>query len=662
MMNIEEVRKILADKAVGMIEEFSRKAVSQIYYLIDEKNEKFEGIGSGIFCEYKGEQYFITAQHCFDKVYALDKFWVFSESKKEIVSLANKGIFCEVYSGNEDTIDDDIRIFRVSSGIEYFHFNRIEELDYYLKNDNVYYGVAVGFPSNKNKENNVYRKKGKYLLSHGSIHELPENILRKLGVENIEHNVILDLGAETITENGTAGSFINPKGMSGGALFLVDFDDTHETKEPVLMGMLVENHKVLGKSRYYIAIHIKQIIRKIASFARKEKSKMPQIKIPAVYYRGGTSKGVFFKRSDLPEAAREAGSARDKILLRVLGSPDPYGKQIDGLGNASSSTSKAVILDKSERADHDVDYLFGQVSIDKPFVDWSGNCGNLTAAVGAFAIEQGLVDKGKIPSDGICTVKIWQKNIGKTIIAHVPMQNGAVLETGDFELDGVTFPAAEVQIEFLDPADGEGSMFPTGNLVDELDVPDIGRLKATLINAGIPTVFLNAADLGYTGKELQDDINNDAAALEKFEKIRAYGALKMGLINDVSEAAARAHTPKVAFVAPAADYTASSGKTVNAADIDLLVRALSMGKLHHAMMGTASVAIAAAAAVPGTLVNLAAGGGTRNEVRFGHPSGTLRVGASAECSDGIWAVKKAVMSRSARVIMEGRVRVPEDCF
>lgn len=389
---------------------------------------------------------------------------------------------------------------------------------------------------------------------------------------------------------------------------------------------------------------------------------MPQIKIPAVYYRGGTSKGVFFKRSDLPEAAREAGSARDKILLRVLGSPDPYGKQIDGLGNASSSTSKAVILDKSERADHDVDYLFGQVSIDKPFVDWSGNCGNLTAAVGAFAIEQGLVDKGKIPSDGICTVKIWQKNIGKTIIAHVPMQNGAVLETGDFELDGVTFPAAEVQIEFLDPADGEGSMFPTGNLVDEIDVPNIGRLKATLINAGIPTVFLNAADLGYTGKELQDDINNDAAALEKFEKIRAYGALKMGLISDVSEAAARAHTPKVAFVAPAADYTASSGKTVNAADIDLLVRALSMGKLHHAMMGTASVAIATAAAVPGTLVNLAAGGGTRKEVRFGHLSGTLRVGAAAECQDGQWTATKAVMSRSARVMMEGWVRVPEDCF
>ncbi|EGZ51223.1 2-methylaconitate cis-trans isomerase PrpF [Neisseria wadsworthii] len=387
-----------------------------------------------------------------------------------------------------------------------------------------------------------------------------------------------------------------------------------------------------------------------------------QIKIPAVYYRGGTSKGVFFKRSDLPEAAQEAGEARDKILLRVLGSPDPYGKQIDGLGNASSSTSKAVILDKSSRTDHDVDYLFGQVSIDKPFVDWSGNCGNLTAAVGAFAISNGLVDPAKIPENGICTVRIWQKNINKTIIAHVPMQNGEVLETGDFELDGVTFPAAEVQIEFLDPADGEGDMFPTGNLVDDLDVPGVGVLKATLINSGIPTVFVNAADIGYTGKELQDDINNDAAALEKFETIRAYGALKMGLIKDVAEAATRAHTPKIAFVAPSADYVSSSGKPVAAGDIDLLVRALSMGKLHHAMMGTASVAIATAAAVPGTLVNLAAGGGERQEVTFGHPSGTLRVGAAAEQQNGKWTATKAVMSRSARVIMEGWVRVPEDCF
>ena len=390
-----------------------------------------------------------------------------------------------------------------------------------------------------------------------------------------------------------------------------------------------------------------------------------QIKIPATYMRGGTSKGIFFKLDDLPAAAQTPGAARDRILLRVLGSPDPYGKQIDGLGNASSSTSKAVILSKSAEPDHDVDYLFGQVSIDKPFVDWSGNCGNLTAAVGAFAISNGLVDAARIPSDGLCTVRIWQANIRKTIIAHVQITGSQVQETGDFELDGVTFPAAEVQIEFLDPADdGEegGAMFPTGNLVDELEVPGIGTFPVTLINAGIPTIFLNAADIGYQGTELQEHINSDEQALAKFETIRAYGALKMGLIADISEAAARQHTPKVAFVAAPQDYVSSSGKPVAAADVDLLVRALSMGKLHHAMMGTAAVAIGTAAAIPGTLVNLAAGGGAREAVRFGHPSGTLRVGAQAKLENGEWKVTKAIMSRSARVIMEGFVRVPGDCF
>lgn len=391
----------------------------------------------------------------------------------------------------------------------------------------------------------------------------------------------------------------------------------------------------------------------------------PQIKIAATYMRGGTSKGVFFKLDDLPERAQSAGEARDKMLLRVIGSPDPYGKQIDGMGGASSSTSKTVILAKSDKADHDVDYLFGQVSIDKAFVDWSGNCGNLTAAVGSFAISNGLVDASRIPENGICTVRIWQKNISKTIIAHVPITNGQVQETGDFELDGVTFPAAEVQIEFLDPADdGEdgGAMFPTGNLADTFDVPEIGTFQATFINAGIPTIFLNAEDIGYQGTELQDDINADNVALARFETIRAYGAVKMGLIKDISEAANRQHTPKVAFVSKPKSYTSSSGKAVNDSDVDILVRALSMGKLHHAMMGTAAVAIGTAAAIPGTLVNLAAGGGEKNAVRFGHPSGTLRVGAEATQENGQWVVKKAIMSRSARVLMEGWVRVPADSF
>ena len=394
-------------------------------------------------------------------------------------------------------------------------------------------------------------------------------------------------------------------------------------------------------------------------------SNSPQIRIPATYMRGGTSKGVFFRLQDLPEAAQQPGPARDRLFQRVIGSPDPYGAQIDGMGGATSSTSKCVILSKSTRAGHDVDYLYGQVSIDQDLVDWSGNCGNLSTAAGAFAIHAGLVDTSRIPNNGVCVVRIWQANIGKTIIAHVPVADGQVQETGDFELDGVTFAAAEIVLEFMDPSDdGEegGAMFPTGHLVDDLEVPGIGNFPATMINAGIPTVFVNAADIGYQGTELQGDINGDPAQLARFEKIRVAGALRMGLIQTPEEAVQRQHTPKLAFVSPPKDYTASSGKTIAAADVDLLVRALSMGKLHHAMMGTCAVAIGTAAAIPGTLVNLAAGGGERQAVRFGHPSGTLRVGAEAKQDNGQWTVTKAVMSRSARILMEGWVRIPADIF
>ena len=391
----------------------------------------------------------------------------------------------------------------------------------------------------------------------------------------------------------------------------------------------------------------------------------PQIKIPATYMRGGTSKGVFFRLQDLPENCQVPGAARDALFMRVIGSPDPYAAQIDGMGGATSSTSKCVILSKSSQPDHDVDYLYGQVSIDKAFVDWSGNCGNLSTGAGAFAIHAGLLDPARIPENGVCVVRIWQANIQKTIIAHVPVSNGQVQETGDFELDGVTFPAAEIVLEFLDPSDdGEegGSMFPTGNLVDELEVPGVGTLKATMISAGIPTVFVNAEDIGYSGTELREQINGDPEQLARFEKIRVAGALRMGLIKTADEALTRQHTPKIAFVAKPKDYLSSSGKTVPAGEIDLLVRALSMGKLHHAMMGTCAVAIGTAAAIPGTLVNLAAGGSAREAVRFGHPSGTLRVGAQAALVDGQWTVTKAIMSRSARILMEGWVRVPGDAL
>ena len=390
-----------------------------------------------------------------------------------------------------------------------------------------------------------------------------------------------------------------------------------------------------------------------------------QVKIPATYIRGGTSKGVFFRLQDLPESCQQPGAARDQLFMRVIGSPDPYAAHIDGMGGATSSTSKCVILSKASVPDHDVDYLYGQISIDKAFVDWSGNCGNLSTAAGAFAIHAGLVDPARIPENGVAVVRIWQANIQKTIIAHVPVTNGQVQETGDFELDGVTFPAAEIVLEFMDPSDDSedgGSMFPTGNLVDDLEVPGIGTFKATMISAGIPTVFVNAADIGYTGTELREDINSDPEKLKFFEAIRVAGALRMGLIKNPEEALTRQHTPKIAFVAPPTSYTASSGKTIAAGDVDLLVRALSMGKLHHAMMGTCAVAIGTAAAVPGTLVNLAAGGGERTAVRFGHPSGTLRVGAEAKQVNGEWTVTKAIMSRSARIIMEGWVRVPGDSF
>ncbi|HHC6586592.1 TPA: 2-methylaconitate cis-trans isomerase PrpF [Vibrio parahaemolyticus] len=391
-------------------------------------------------------------------------------------------------------------------------------------------------------------------------------------------------------------------------------------------------------------------------------NQMSQIKVPATYMRGGTSKGVFFNLEDLPSEAQVAGEARDKLLLRVIGSPDPYGKQIDGMGGATSSTSKTVIVSRSSQDDHDVDYLFGQVSIDKPFVDWSGNCGNLSAAIGPFAIHAGLIPQDRIPENGIVTVRVWQVNISKTILVHVPIVNGFVQETGEFELDGVTFPAAEIQVDFVDPADGEGSMFPTGNLVDDLVVPGVGTFNATFINAGIPTIFIDAESIGYQGTELQDDINNDDAALAMFESIRAHGALKMGLISKLEEAQTRQHTPKIAFVSKPKNYQSSSGKAVNESEIDVLVRALSMGKLHHAMMGTAAVAIASAACVPGTLVNLAAGGGEKESVTFGHPSGTLKVGAQAKQTEQGWVVQKAIMSRSARILMEGFVRVPSDVF
>jgi len=383
---------------------------------------------------------------------------------------------------------------------------------------------------------------------------------------------------------------------------------------------------------------------------------MTQRRIPAVYMRGGTSKGVFFIASDLPADP----ALRDRILLRVIGSPDRYGKHVDGMGGATSSTSKVVLVAKSARGDSDVDYRFGQVAIDRPVIDWSGNCGNLTAAVGPFAIHAGLL---QAPREVPARVRIWQANIAKRIVAHVPMRDGAVQEEGDFELDGVTFAAAEIPLEFLDLADADdagGPMFPTGSTLDRLDVPGIGALEVTLINAGNPTIFVEAASIGLAGTELQPEVNTQAALLARAETIRAHGAVAMRLADSVADATAnRPHTPKLAFVARPASYTASDGKHVEAANIDLLARIFSMGQLHHAMTGTGAVAIAAAAAVPGTCVHRLCAGARGGRIRFGHPSGTLSVGAEVSSDAGRWIVTKAALSRSARRLMEGWVLVPD---
>lgn len=381
------------------------------------------------------------------------------------------------------------------------------------------------------------------------------------------------------------------------------------------------------------------------------------VPVRATYMRGGTSKGVFFALDDLPSAAQVPGPVRDQFMLRVTGSPDPYGKQIDGMGGGTSSTSKVVLVSRSTRSDCDVDYLFGAVSVESPVIDWSGNCGNLTAAVGPFAIERGLM---VVPTDGVVAVRIWQMNIGKRIIAYVPVANGKIVEGGGFVLDGVTFPSAEIKLEFLDPGADEdgvgGAMLPTGRVLDHLEIPAMGSIAATLINAGNPSIFVTAQDLGLRGDETQAEVNADMELLNRLEAIRAHGAVAMGLAASIDDATRnRPHTPKLAFLAPPKEFIAAGGKQIPANEIDVLARIMSMGKLHHAMTGTGAVAIAAAAAIPGTVVAKMVRPGTHGQTRIGHASGVLAVGAEAQETENGWYVSKVVTSRSARRLMVGEV-------
>ncbi len=382
---------------------------------------------------------------------------------------------------------------------------------------------------------------------------------------------------------------------------------------------------------------------------------MSLIRFPATWMRGGTSKGLFVDPADLPvDPAR-----RDALLLRALGSPDPYGTQMDGLGGATSSTSKVALVSRSTRPGFDLDYRFGAVAVSEAVIDWSGNCGNLSAAVGVFGLSRSLV---AAPADGIAMLRIWQANLGQTILAHLPVRDGQAVEDGDFRLAGVAFPGAEIVLDFLDPA-SETALLPTGQPTDRLEIPGLGVIEASLINAGNPTIFVRAADLDLTGTESPADFNRDAALLARCEAIRAHGAVAMRLAARPEDATAqRPHTPKLAFVAPARTYRATDGSLIAASAVDLVARILSMGKLHHAFTATGAVALAVAAMLPGSLARDALGDplAAESEVRIGHAAGVMAVGATVVADQGRWRVEKVILRRSARRLMEGWVWAPAD--
>jgi len=381
---------------------------------------------------------------------------------------------------------------------------------------------------------------------------------------------------------------------------------------------------------------------------------MQHITFPAVFMRGGTSKGIFFRGGVLPEEPK----LRDAILLRALGSPDPYKRQIDGLGGASSSTSKAVIVSRSDRPGIDVDYLFAQVDVERPLIDYTANCGNLSGAVGPFAISEGLVEA----IDGTTSVRIWQVNTSRLIVAHVPVRDGEPVEEGAYVIDGVPFPSAEIALDFYDPGGSvTGKLLPTGNAVDELDVPAVGVLRVTLLDAATITVFVRANDVGLVGTELRPQVDGDVALLAKLESIRAAAAVRLGLAANAQEATRRRPgTPKLALVAAPARYRTAGGIDIEAEQVDFVARMISMGTLHHAFPGTGAICAAVAAAIPGTVVNEVAcvAPGREHSITFGHTSGTIRIGVTLAERDAIWHAEKARVSRSARRIMQGEVCIP----
>jgi 2-methylaconitate cis-trans-isomerase PrpF len=379
-----------------------------------------------------------------------------------------------------------------------------------------------------------------------------------------------------------------------------------------------------------------------------------QHRIRAVVMRGGTSRAVFFHQADLPVDPE----IRDRVILKIYGGGDPYGRQIDGLGGATSVTSKTAIIGPASVPDADVDYTFGQVSVGKPLIDYGGNCGNISSAVGPFAIEEGLVRA----TDPVTQVRIWQTNTRKRIIAHVPTAGGVPQAEGEHSIDGVPGAGALILLEFLNPGGSmTGRLLPTGHPTDALDVPGVGGVTVSLIDAANPVVFIRPSDLGLTGLETAERVDGDPALLSRIEAVRAHAAVRMGLAPNAAEASAKSPgVPKIAFVTSPQEYIAADGRVVAPAGIEVVGRIMTMGRLHRAYALTGAICTAVAAQVEGTLVHEAARAARSGErsVRIGHPSGVIEIGVDVRRSDGAWIVEKVTTQRTARRLMEGAALIP----
>ncbi len=377
---------------------------------------------------------------------------------------------------------------------------------------------------------------------------------------------------------------------------------------------------------------------------------MSQSWIKATYYRGGTSKGVFFQKKDLPTQDEKE---LNKIFLKVIGSPDPNGRQLNGMGGGVSSVSKCVIISPSERDDADVDYNFIQIAVDQPIAEWNNNCGNLSGAVGPYAVQEGIIK----PKEGENKIRIYQVNTDKIIHSTFNVKDGKPEIEGDYTIAGVYGGASKVRLDYLEPGgSGTGKLLPTGNVIDEIEIDGFGKIKVSVVDAATPLIYIQAEDLGLKGTESPDELDGNAEKMEIIQKIRRKCAFMTGLSK--SEHEAPMNTPRIGIVTSPKDYISLDKSNIKGDDQDITARMFSMGKTHKAIMGTAGVNIGVAAAIEGTIPNLIKRKGSNPlELRAGNPSGVMTAGAVIEQVDGKPYAKSAIMYRTFRPLMRGEVLV-----